>query len=122
MTGHRQQFALLDDVGGEEHGERDLAQFDGLERERAEANPQAGSVDVASDHRQERHEQQPDADEAEDVAVALQGRGSAHDRQGEHVGAEANRRPDGLQAGQLVIKAGHDDVTQPVEQSRKSQR
>lgn len=68
-----------EDEGGEEHGERDLAQFDGLERERAEANPQAGSVGVASDHRQERHEQQPDADEAEDVAVALQGRSSAHD-------------------------------------------
>ena len=45
----REQLALLDQVGGEEHDQQHLRRLAGLEVERAERDPQAGAVDLTAD-------------------------------------------------------------------------
>ena len=115
--GQGQQLALLDQVGGEEHGQGELGELAGLEVHRPEADPDAGAVDVLPEHRDQREQHQADADEQGDVAVALEVAGPTDEGEG---GDEGARCPTAvhsdLQAGQVLVEAGDEHVAQPVEQ------
>ena len=114
--GHSQQLAPLDQVRGEEDGQRDLGELTGLEVDRAEADPDAGAVDVATDHRQQRHEQQEDAADHERVAVALEHPGVPDDEQHGGERGDPDCGPDGLERGQVFGEPGDDHVAQAVEE------
>ena len=118
----RQQLAFLHQVRRQEDAERDLGELTGLEADATDAHPQAGAVDVAADDRQERHQQQTDADESERVAVPLQVARSPDDEERPDEGGDAERRPHRLQAGKLVVEAGDEYVAEAVEQGDQRQQ
>src|SRR5207253_719626 len=68
----REHLALLAEIGGEEDDQRDLSQLAGLEAERAEVHPESRAIHAQADSRQERHEEEPDRAETEEVLVVLQ--------------------------------------------------
>src|SRR5207244_3120837 len=68
-----QQLTLVDEVGGDEQHEQHLRRLAGLEGDGAELQPQAGSVDLAPDLREEWAEQRAYTEEERGVPVALKG-------------------------------------------------
>ena len=122
VRGDRQQLALLDQVRGEEDAERHLGELAGLEADAAEPHPQPGPVDVASDDREQRHQQQADADQGERVAEALQVADPPHQDERSDEGADAEGRPHRLQPRQLVVEPGDEDIADAVEQGRQREQ
>ncbi len=68
----REHLPLLAEVRGEEDDERDLPELARLELQPAEVDPQAGAVHRLADAGQERHEQERDGAETEEVLVVLE--------------------------------------------------
>ena len=71
-TGEREGVAGLHEVAGEEDGQDDLGDLTGLEGERPQADPDARAVDGAADARQQRQDQQAEADDRRGEGVAPQ--------------------------------------------------
>ena len=67
-------------------------------------------------HRQQRQQQQPDAEQGERVAVALEVAGPAHDDERADEGGDAERRPERLEPGQVLVEAGDEHVADAVEE------
>jgi hypothetical protein len=63
----REHLAFLAEVRGEKDDERDLAELTGLKAQRPKMHPQARAIDAETDPRQQRHEEQTDRTEAEQV-------------------------------------------------------
>ena len=89
-----EQLPLVGEVGGEEDAEDDLADLDRLELERANLDPQAGTLDVAPEPGHEGQEQQHDTTGQQQVAVAVEVPGPADHGQGDDV----ERHPPGRHA------------------------
>ena len=66
-------------VAGEEHREQDLGELAGLERQRPDADPDPGAVDVPAQPGQQRQQQQRETGDHRGVRVALQHPVVAHE-------------------------------------------
>ena len=69
---HREELALLHEVGREEEGQEDLGELAGLEVDRADAHPDAGAEVLPADAGHEREQQKGEAEEPDGPAVALE--------------------------------------------------
>ena len=110
-----QQFALLDEVAGEEDRENDLGQLAGLEARGPEAHPDARPVDVAAEHWHEGQQQEADTDHREGVSVTLEVARSADDDQRRDERGNADHRPHGLEPGEVLVQPGDEHVADAVE-------
>jgi hypothetical protein len=117
-----EELALLDEVRREEQGQEDLGELSGLEVDRSDAHPDAGTVVLAPDHRHQGQEQQSDAEHADRPPVALQIAHPPHDHEGGHEGDDPDRDPPRLQAGQVLgfgpglVEAHDEHVAQAVQE------
>ena len=118
---HRQQLAFLHEVGGEEDAQRQLGQLDGLAVDGTDPDPQTGPVVVLPQVRDEGGEHQRHGGEQQQVAVAVEVAGPAHQRQGQDVGAHPRRRPPRLGLRPVLGDAGQHHVAQPVQQGGDGQ-
>ncbi len=119
--GDGEQLPLLGEVGGEEDAEQDLRHLDRLELEAPDPDPEPGAVDGRPDGMgHEGEEQEDDAEDKEQVAVAVEVPRAADEDQGEHVGGHTTGRPRRLEGGVVLARAEVDaqdeDVADAVEQ------
>ncbi len=116
-----QQLAPLDQVRREEDGQHDLRQLAGLESDGPEADPDPGAVDVATEPRDQREEQEDQARGQEGVAVAFEVAGPAHQHQRAEEGGHPHGGPDGLEGGEVGVQPGDHRVAEAVEQQSHGQ-
>ena len=100
---HRERLADIDQVGGEEDNEQDLADFSRLEVERPQVDPEPGPVDLAG--HDSGHQQREQAEHADDVAEAAQPAQVADEREHQEEGDQADDQPHGLLEGQVFVDA-----------------
>ena len=105
-TGQRERVAVQHQVAGERDDEEDLRDLARLEAERAEVDPDPGTVDGAADDREHRQQQQQDRGEAAGVGEALQHAVVAQQHQRRHEEQHAERHPDQLLLGEAVRLVG----------------
>ncbi len=98
-----QHLAVLAQVAGEEDDDADLRELGWLEGKRADLHPEVGAVDLLTDPRQTRCQQQQQTYPGDRVPVALEHVVLAQevDRQGEE--DEAEHEPVGLVAGEPLV-------------------
>ncbi|GMA90706.1 hypothetical protein GCM10025869_12350 [Homoserinibacter gongjuensis] len=92
----RERVARGDEVAGEEDREQDLRELTRLEREDADLHPDIRVGTRLADHRNDRQQQQHDADEHREVAVTLQHAVVAHEQQSADREDERDGRPGDL--------------------------
>ena len=92
-------IAVGDEVAGEEDREEDLRDLTGLERQRSDADPDAGAVDRPAEARDEGQQEEEEGEEARDVGVAAQPAVVAEDDEHGDREPHAERHPDELLGG-----------------------
>lgn len=110
-----EELALVDEIGREEDDQQQLRDLDRLELERGEVDPQPRPVDVLTDARKKRRDQQEERHAEGDVAVPLEISAVVERRQHRRVDAESNHRPSQLQAGLMGVASLDEDVPDPVQ-------
>jgi hypothetical protein len=113
---HDQYLARVAQVGGDEDDQADLGQLGGLERDRADLDPQVGAVDLGADARHAREHQQPEPDEGDRVAIALEHAVVAYEQDHRHERNQAHDEPLRLLARQRVVDPVDDDEPEAREQ------
>ena len=104
-----QHLAGVAQIGRDEDDQADLAQLGRLERDRSDLDPQVGAVDLGADAGQAREHQQPQADERDRVAVALEHAVVAYEQDHRGEGDQPDHEPLRLLARQRVVDAVDDD-------------
>ena len=116
---HREHLPDVDQIGGEEDHQEDLAELGRLEAYRPQDDPQTGAVDLPPQAGGQ--QEQEDTGDADQVAVLAQPLQPAHEHQGEEERRQTHDQPDGLLACELLVEAEDHQDAQGRQQSRDGQ-
>ncbi len=116
---HREHLPDVDQIGGEEDHQEDLAELGRLEAYRPQDDPQTGAVDLPPQAGGQQEKE--DTGDADEVAVLAQPLQPAHEHQGEEERRQTHDQPDGLLACELLVEAEDHQDAQGRQQSRDGQ-
>ena len=102
---HREHLAVLGQVGRQEDDDADLGDLAGLEGESCDGQPDAAAVDLVADDREQRREQQDQADEHDAVFVLGEALKVLHEGEHDHHEHHAEQKPADLFHRQFRGKA-----------------
>ena len=120
-THDAQQLAIVGEIGGEKQDDENLGNLARLERKPENRQPDARAVVFRSDKRNDRQQQQYEAEEQAGVLVTPQSLDAGYENDGRDHERDAGKEPDDLTSGAIGRETQHEAYAYAAQQKRDGQ-